>query len=128
MLGERRAAARAPLGRAVAEVDPAALVHVREELPDVLDVGVAEGVVVVAPVHPLAETDAAPFQVLGRPDDDLAALAGELLQPVRLDLALGVEPELPLDADLDPETLAVEAVLVPLIEPAQRLVALEDVL
>src|SRR5262249_40306378 len=49
-------------------------------------------------------------------------------EPVLLDLALRVEPELALDADLDPEALAVEPVLVALVEAAQRLVALEDVL
>ena len=58
VLGERRAAARAPLGRAVAHVEPAALVDDLQELPDVLDVRVAEGEVVVAPVHPLAEAHA----------------------------------------------------------------------
>ena len=67
-------------------------------------------------------------QLLGRLDDDLAAAGGELLEPVLLDLALRVEAELPLDADLDPQPLAVEAVLVALVEAAQRLVALEDVL
>src|SRR5262249_19301413 len=48
--------------------------------------------------------------------------------PELLDLALRVEPERALDAHLDPEALTVEAVLVALVEPAQRLVALEDVL
>ena len=128
VLRERRAAARAPLGRAVAEVEPAPLVHDLQEPPDVLDVRVGEREVVVAPVHPLAEADRAARQLAGRPDDDLAARARELLEPVLLDLALRVEAELPLDADLDPEPLAVEAVLVALVEAAQRLVALEDVL
>ena len=63
-----------------------------------------------------------------RLDDDVAAPAGELGQSVLLDLALGVEPELALDADLDPEALAVESVLVALVVAAERLVALEDVL
>ena len=57
VLGERGAAARAPLGRAVADVEPAALVDDLQEPPDVLDVRVGEGEVVVAPVHPLAEAD-----------------------------------------------------------------------
>ena len=39
-----------------------------------------------------------------------------------------LSPSVALDADLDPEPLAVEAVLVALVEAAQRLVALEDVL
>ena len=110
------------------EVEPAPLVDEPEEAPDVLDVRVGEREVVVPPVHPLAEPDRALRQLLRRPDDDLAAPAGELREPVLLDLALRVEPELALDADLDPEALAVEAVLVALVEAAQRLVALEDVL
>ena len=61
-------------------------------------------------------------------DDDVAALARELLEAVVLDLALRVQAERLLDADLDPQALAVEAVLEALVEAAHRLVALEDVL
>ena len=128
VLGERRAAARAPLGRAVAHVQPAALMDDREELPDVLDVRVAEGEVVAAPVHPLAEPLAAARQRCGRADDDVAAFPRELLEPVLLDLTLRVQAELALDPHLDPETLAVEPVLVALVEAAEALVALEHVL
>ena len=60
--------------------------------------------------------------------DAVAAAAGELGEPVLLDLALRAEPELLLDLDLDPEALRVEAVLVALVEAAHRLVALEHVL
>ena len=42
--------------------------------------------------------------------------ARELGEAVLLDLALRVQPELALDPDLDPEPLAVEAVLVALVE------------
>src|SRR5205814_5210860 len=49
-------------------------------------------------------------------------------QPVLLDLALRVQSQLLLDLYLDPEPLTVEAVLVALVEAAERLVALEDVL
>src|SRR5205814_2217448 len=128
VLGERRAAPGAPLRRTVAEVEPAALVDDLQEAPDVLDVRVAEREVVVAPVHPLAEPLGAARQLRGRAHDDVATAAGEFLEPERLDLALRVETELALDADLDPEALAVEAVLIALVEAAQRLVALEDVL
>ena len=62
-----------------------------QEPPDVLDVRVAEGEVVLAPVHPLPEADRAARQLLGRLDDDLAAARGELLEAVLLDLALRVE-------------------------------------
>ena len=60
--------------------------------------------------------------------DALLAALGELGEPVLLDLALRVEAELLLDLDLDPEALAVEAVLVALVVAAERLVALEHVL
>src|SRR4029077_10080612 len=112
----------------VAHVEPAAAVDDLQELPDVLDVRVAEREVVAAPVHPLAEANRPTRERLRRLDDDLAAAARELREPELLDLALRVEPERALDPDLDPEPLAVEAVLVALVMAAQRLVALEHVL
>src|SRR5439155_20481949 len=128
VLRERRAAARAPPGRAVAHEEPSPLVDDLQEPPDVLDVRVAEREVVVAPVHPLAEALRGPRQLRRRPDHALAALTRAVLETVLLDLALRVEPELALDPNPDPEALAVEAVLVALVEAAQALVALEDVL
>src|SRR3954467_13550490 len=97
MRGNRRPAAGAPLGGAVTEVEPPAPVDELEELPDVLDVRVAEREVVLAPIHPLPQALRATRQRLGRLDDDIAALRGELLEPVLLDLALRVEAQLALD-------------------------------
>jgi hypothetical protein len=128
VLRERGAAARAPLGRTVTEVEPPPLVDDLQELPDVLDVHVAEREVVAAPVHPLAQSDRALGQCARRLRDHLAAALRERGEAVVLDLALRVEPELPLDAHLDPEALTVEAVLVALVVSPERLVALEDVL
>ncbi len=128
MGGHRGSATGTPLGRAVAEVEPALLVDDPQEAPDVLDVRVAEREVVVPPVHPLAEPDRSLRQLLGRPHDHVPALPGEAVEPVLLDLLLRVEPELAFDAHLDPEPLAVEPVLVALVVAAERLVALEDVL
>src|SRR5581483_6242760 len=125
VLGERGSAAGAPLRRAVAHVEPPAAVDDLQELPDVLDVRVAEGEVVPAPVHPLAEADRTAGQRLRRLDDDVAAAAGEILEPELLDLPLRVEPQRALDAHFDPQPLAVVAVLVALVEAAHRLVALE---
>src|SRR5205085_10971698 len=56
------------------------------------------------------------------------ALARESVDPVLLDISLRVQPEGLLDADLDPQALAVEPVLEALVEAVHRLVALEDVL
>src|SRR5690348_12144492 len=110
------------------EVEPAALVTLLEEAPDVLDVRIRERVVVVVPVHPHAEAAALVGDDLGVLRDALLAAFGELRDPVLLDLALGVEPELTFGSDLHPEALAVEAVLVAELVPVERLVALEDVL
>ena len=128
VLRERGAAARAPLGRAVPLVQPAAAVDLLQEAPDVLDVRVAERVVVVVPVHPHPEPLRLLGLHLGEAGHALLAPLGELGEPVLLDLALRIEPELLLDLDLDPEALAVEAVLVTLVVAAERLVALERVL
>ncbi len=128
VLRDRRATPWAPLGRTVAFVEVPPLVHVAQEAPDVLDVRIGEREVVRAPVHPLAEPDRAVRQLGRRPDHLLAATTSELGKAVLLDLALRVEPKLSLDADLDPEALTVEAVLIALVESLHRLVALEDVL
>ena len=124
---DRRAAPRAPLGEPVASVQPAAFVHDRQEAPDVFDVRVGEREVVAAPVHPLAEPDRALGELGRRTLHDRATLTSERFEAVLLDVALRVEAELLLDPDFDPQPLAVEAVLVALVKPAQRLVALEHV-
>jgi hypothetical protein len=126
--GDRRPATRTPLRRAVTEDEPPALVDELQELPDVLDVRVGEREIVAPPVHPLAEADRPLGERARRLHDHVPAAARELREPVLLDLALRVEAELALDADLDPQSLTVEAVLVALVEAAERLVALEDVL
>ena len=128
VLGKGRAAARAPDHRTVALIEPAALVDVLQKTPDVADVRVREGVVVVVPVHPLAEPDRLTGLHLRELGDPFATTAGELGKAVFLDLTLRVQAEGLLDFDLDPEPLTVEAVLVALIEPVQRLVTLKDVL
>ncbi len=129
VLRDRRAAARAPLGRAVAEVEPVAVVDGLQHPPDVLDVRVAEREVVACPSPSTGRAASSRAQSCSENVTTASRhFARELLEPVLLDLALRVEPELALDADLDPEALAVEAVLVALVEAAERLVALEDVL
>ena len=99
-----------------------------QEPPDVLDVRVAEGEVVVAPVHPLAEA----LEPRVSSSDDWTTTSRHLRanssSPYSSISRFEFRPSCALDADLDPEPLAVEAVLVALVEAAQRLVALEDVL
>src|SRR3954449_2695020 len=112
----------------MALVEPSPVVADLEEAPDVADVRVGHREVGPLPVHPHAEPlrllslDA---RVLGHP---VAARAREAVEPVGLDLVLGVEPERLLDLDLDPEPLAVEAVLVAQILSQSRVVALEQIL
>jgi hypothetical protein len=128
VLGERRAAARAPHHRAVAAVQPAALVADLQEAPDVADVRVGHREVAGVPVHPLAE----PARLLGLDAGvlrhPLAAGAREHVEPVALDLALRVQAERLLHLDLDPQPLAVEPVLEALVVAEHRVVALPDVL
>ena len=112
----------------MALVEPAAFVHGLEKAPDVLDVRVREGVVVVVPVHPHPEPAGLLGDHLGEVSDALPALGGELGEAVLLDFTLGVEAQRLLDFDLHPEPLTVEAVLIALLEPPERLVSLEDVL
>src|SRR6266508_1101271 len=116
MLLYRGPAAGTPWCRAVPLVEPASIVDGLQEPPDVLDVRVREGVVVVVPVHPHSEA-------LGLFGDHLAVLGHPLLAAfcelgyaVLLDLALRVEAQRFLDLDLDPEALAVEPVLITLVE------------
>ena len=128
VLGERGAAARAPRHRAMALVQPAAIVALLEEAPDVADVRVGHREVAAVPVHPLAQPSRLlrlDARVLGHA---VAAGAREAVEPVLLDLGLGVEPQRLLDLDLDPQPLAVEAVLVALVAAQHGVVALPDVL
>src|SRR4029079_1233655 len=60
--------------------------------------------------------------------DPLLAERDELGDPERLDVALAREAEVALDVDLDPQSLAVEAVLPALVLAEHRVVAAEDVL
>ena len=82
----------------------------------------------VVPVHPHPEPDR--LLGLARRVGQHALLAErhELGDPERLDVALGREPEVALDVDLDPQALAVEAVLVALVLAEHRVEALVEVL
>ena len=82
----------------------------------------------VVPVHPVAEPDALLGLAGGERQHPLLAQAHELGDPVRLDVALGGEAEVALDVDLDPQALAVEAVLVPLVLAQHRVEPLVEVL
>src|SRR5438309_311653 len=112
----------------MALVEPAFFLAQLQDVPDVRDVQVGVGEVRVLPVHPLAHADRVLGDRGGRAIDARATCVGEPRDAVRLDVALAVQVELALDLHLDPESLAVEPVLVALIEPAHRLVALVDVL
>src|SRR5262245_3023011 len=82
----------------------------------------------MAPVHPLTELPRL-LRLDGREVlDALAAGPSEAGEAERLDLSLRVEAQRLLDFDLDPEPLAIETVLEPLLVAAQGLVALDHVL
>ena len=82
----------------------------------------------VVPVHPVAEPDALLRLAGGEREHPLLAQAHELGDPERLDVPLALEVEVPLDVDLDPQALAVEAVLVALVLAEHGVEALVEVL
>src|SRR5688572_2552916 len=112
----------------MAHHEPPLLVDEFENVPDVRDVVVAVRVVGVVPIHPLAEPDGLLGDRCGAAVDPRAARARELVDAVRLDVALAVQVELALYLHLDPESLAVEPVLPALIESLHRLIALVEIL
>ena len=69
----------------------------------------------VVPVHPHAEADRLLRLARGVGQDALLAERDEPVDAERLDVALAREPEVALDVDLDPQALAVEAVLEALV-------------
>src|SRR5579885_575834 len=85
-------------------VDDAPFVALLQEVPDGIVVLIRERVVIVAPIHPVAQADV----LLGHAFAEL-------------------EDELFLDLDLDPEALAIETVLVALLVALHRLEALVQV-
>ena len=85
-----------------------------QERPDRVVVLVGVRVVAVVPVHPVTEPLALRGLDAGVLLDSRLAQLDKAIDPERLDLSLVVESQLALDVDLDPEALAVEAVLVPL--------------
>ena len=127
-VGEAGGAARAPGHGVLAFVEPAPFVADLEEVPDGVVVLVGVGVVGVVPVHPLGEPKRLLGDLVGEALDALLARVDEAVDAVGLDVALRREAELSLHLHLDPETLAVVAVLVALAEALHRLVALEGVL
>lgn len=127
LLGDTGAAARTPGHAVEALVDQATLVTLLEERPDGVVVLVRHGEVRVIPVHPVAETDGLVGLHLAEAQHALLAVVDELLETVVLDLFLGRESLLALDFYLDPQSLAVEAVLEALVESTHGVEALVDV-
>ena len=128
VLGQPGAAAGAPRHHVGALVDPPALVADLQEVPDCVVVLVGHRVVRVIPLHPVSQPDRLLRLFGGEPPYALLAELDEPVDAEVFNLTLVVELELLLDLDLDPQSLAVKAVLVALLETPHRLVALEHVL
>ena len=82
----------------------------------------------VVPVHPHPEPDRLLGLARGVGQHALLAQRHELGDAVGLDVALALEPEVALDVDLDPQALAVEAVLPALVLAEHGVEALVEVL
>ncbi len=82
----------------------------------------------IVPVHPVAQADRLLGLQRGKAQHPLLTQVDEAGQAVLLDVALGGEAQVALDVDLDPQALAVEAVLVALVVALHGVEALVDVL
>ena len=82
----------------------------------------------VVPVHPHAQADGLLGLLRGVGQHALLAQAHEGVDAVALDVPLAGVAQLPLDVDLDPQALAVEAVLPALVLAEHRVEALVEVL
>ena len=105
-------AAREPVQPEVVQQAPAPEGEGRDESQPAEQVTQPTKLVRVVPVHPHPEPD----RLLGHPrgvgQDPLLAQAHELGDAIGLDIALALEAQLAFDVHLNPESLAVEAVLV----------------
>ncbi len=128
VLADARAAAGAPGHAVAADVDEPPVVALLEEGPDRVVVLVRHRVVGVVPIHPVTEPDGLLRLDGGELADALLALLDEPGDSVLLDVALALEAQLLFHLDLDPEALAVEAVLIALLMAGHGVVAQVDVL
>ena len=128
LVGEPGPAARAPRHHVVPAVDQPAPMALRQEGPDRVVVLVGVRVVAVVPVHPHPEANGLLGDAVRETLHARLAELDEAVDPVALDVALVCEAQLLLGLDLDPQALAVEAVLVALPLAEHGVVALVEVL
>ena len=128
VVGDACAASGAPRHHVAALVDVPLLMTDLQEVPDGVVVLVRHRMVGIVPVHPVAQPDRLLGLDVREPPDSLLAQLDELVDAEFLDVGLGGHAEVFFDVDLDPQALAVEAVLVALLEALHRLVALKQVL
>ncbi len=74
----------------------------------------------IIPVHPVTKSLRLFRLTRRKPEDSSFALVDEVIDSVFVDCCLGSQPELLLDFNLDPQTLAVKAVLVSLVVSGHR--------
>jgi len=82
----------------------------------------------IVPVHPVAEADRLLSLTCGLAQDAGLAFEHKRSEAIPFDVVLGLEPFLLLHLDLDPQPLAVEAVLIALLVTAHRPEALPQIL
>lgn len=109
-------------------VDVATFVATPEELPDGVVVLVGHRIVRVVPIHPVAEANRLRGLDGGILEDALLAFFDEGSDAVRFDVPFRLEAELLLHFHLDPQTLAVEAVLIPELMAGHGVEALVEIL
>src|SRR5262249_9176456 len=126
-IGDASGTTWAPGHDIMPSVDPTLFPATLEESPDGVVVLVRQGVIRVGPVQPLSHTYGLLGDAVGEAQHALLALLHEVGYAELLDVALGFEAQLLLRLDLDPQPLAIEAVLVALLESAHRIETLPEI-
>ncbi|MBA7714040.1 hypothetical protein ES703_123054 [subsurface metagenome] len=127
MLADARAAPGTPGHAVLALLEPAPLVNLFKETPDGVIILIGHGVVGVVPVHPVAQADGLLRLDLRVLAHTLLAAINELFHAEGFNVPLGSKPQLALLLHLDPQPLAVEAVLVAEFVALHGMVTVENV-
>src|SRR5581483_7135159 len=120
--------ARTPGHDIVALVEQPLLLAAFQKRPDGIVILIREGIIIVSPVGPLAQADRLLGDLFRKSKDALFTEFDKFGNAVFFDLLLIGKAQLLFHLNLDPETLAVKAILVTLLIPLHGFEALVEIL
>ncbi len=95
-----------------------------QERPDGIVIFVGEGIVVITPIHPVTKADRLFRLSFRERKDPFFTLFNERGDAICFDIALVLHAKIFFDLDLNPESLAIEAILIALLVALHGLKAL----